>query len=200
MSGADDRILPLDASTDDADADIVPERGDADLIDVGVEGDEHEAAEVRPAVTAERAPTVAIVGYPNVGKSSLINRLTQSQEAVVHERPGVTRDRKTLHTEWNRVFFPFIDPGGVDITDKDDIARQVRDQATMAIELADVALLVVHARAGLRPGDDELARELRRGDKPVVVAANKIDSVKDLALMAEFQRFGLGVPVAVSAA
>lgn len=170
------------------------------LIDVGIEGDEFEFEEPRPTGAAERACTVAIVGYPNVGKSSIVNRLTQSKEAVVHERAGVTRDRKTLHTEWNRVYFTFIDTGGVDITDRDDIARQVRDQAAMAIELADLVMLVVDAKAGLRPGDDELARELRRGKVPVVVAANKIDSAKDIALAAEFQRFGLGDPVAVSAA
>ncbi len=173
---------------------------DEELIDVGVEGDELEDEPPRPSGTAERAATVAIVGYPNVGKSSLINRLTQSREAVVHERAGVTRDRKALHTEWNRVAFTFVDTGGVDITEPGEIARQVRDQAALAVELADVVLLVVDARAGLRPGDDELARELRRGTRPVVVAANKIDSPKDLGLASEFQRFGLGDPVAVSAA
>lgn len=194
---------PVDDSNDDfaPDDDLVDvEVEGEELIDIGIEGDEFELEEARPTGAAERAATVAIVGYPNVGKSSLINRLTQSRDAVVHERAGVTRDRKTLHTEWNRVYFTFIDTGGVDITDRDDIARQVRDQAAMAIELADVVMLVVDARAGLRPGDDELARELRRATKPVVVAANKIDSAKDVPLTAEFQRFGLGDPVAVSAA
>jgi GTP-binding protein len=171
-----------------------------ELIDVHAEGNDAADEPPQPSGTAEREATVAIVGYPNVGKSSLINRLTQSREAVVHERAGVTRDRKALHTEWNRVAFTFVDTGGVDITEPGDIARQVRDQAAMAIELADIVLLVVDAQAGLRPGDDELARELRAGDKPVVVAANKIDSVKNVGLAAEFQRFGLGDPVPVSAA
>ncbi|MBJ7348313.1 MAG: ribosome biogenesis GTPase Der, partial [Thermoleophilaceae bacterium] len=143
---------------------------------------------------------VAIVGYPNVGKSSLINRLTQTREAVVHERAGVTRDRKAIHTEWNRVRFTLIDTGGVDMSERDDIARQVREQAEIAIELADIALLVVDAKAGLRPGDDEIARTLRGGKTKVVVAANKIDVVQDIGAAAEFQRFGLGQPIAVSAA
>ena len=83
-----------------------------------------------------RHATIAIVGYPNVGKSSLINRLTESKEAVVHERAGVTRDRKALHTDWNGVDLTFIDTGGVDVTEDDDIARGIRFQAETAIELA----------------------------------------------------------------
>lgn len=147
-----------------------------------------------------RYATVAIVGYPNVGKSSLINRLTQSKEAVVHERAGVTRDRKALHTDWNGVDLTFIDTGGVDITEDDEIARQIRFQAETAIELADIVMLVVDGRAGFRPGDDDIARILRNGRKPVVIAVNKIDSAKDIPNAAEFQRFGMGDPVAVSAA
>ena len=144
--------------------------------------------------------TIAIVGYPNVGKSSLINRLTQSREAVVHERAGVTRDRKALHTDWNGVDLTLIDTGGVDITEDDDIARGIRFQAETAIELADVVMFVVDGRAGYRPGDDDIAQILRRGRKPVVIAVNKIDSAKDIPSAAEFQRLGFGDPVAVSAA
>ena len=119
---------------------------------------------------------VAIVGYPNVGKSSLVNRLTQSREAVVHERPGVTRDRKELETEWNGRTFTLIDTGGVDLDDDDPLAVSIQDQARAALADAQVAVLVVDARAGLRPGDEEIADILRRGDVPVVLAANKIDS------------------------
>lgn len=147
-----------------------------------------------------RHVTVAIVGYPNVGKSSLINRLTQSKEAVVHERAGVTRDRKALHTDWNGVDLTLIDTGGVDVTEDDDIARGIRFQAEMAIELADVVMFVVDGKAGYRPGDDDIAQILRKGRKPVIVAANKTDSAKDIPLAAEFQRLGMGDPVAVSAA
>ena len=143
---------------------------------------------------------IAVVGYPNVGKSSLVNRLTQSRDAVVHERAGVTRDRKELGTEWNGRRLTLIDTGGVDLDDRDELAVQVQDQARAALADADVAMLVVDARGGLRPGDLEIADILRRGALPVVVAANKIDSVRDLALAAEFHALGLGDPVAVSAA
>ena len=143
---------------------------------------------------------IAVVGYPNVGKSSLVNRLTQSREAVVHERAGVTRDRKELDTEWNGRRLTLIDTGGVDLEDRDELAVLVQDQARAALADADVALLVVDARGGLRPGDHEVADILRRGTLPVVVAVNKIDSVRDLALAAEFHALGFGDPVAVSAA
>jgi GTP-binding protein len=143
---------------------------------------------------------VAIVGYPNVGKSSLVNRLTESREAVVHERPGITRDRKELRTEWNGRAFTLIDTGGIDLEDRDELARQIQDQARAALADADAAVLVVDARAGLRPGDQEMADVLRRGSVPVLVAANKIDTARDLPLTAEFYGLGLGDPIAVSAA
>jgi GTPase len=143
---------------------------------------------------------VAVVGYPNVGKSSLVNRLTQSREAVVHERPGVTRDRKELATDWNGRTFTLIDTGGVDLDDNDPLAVSIQEQARAALADARVAVLVVDARAGVRPGDEEIADILRRGDVPVIVAANKIDSVRDLALAHDFHALGLGEPMAVSAA
>jgi GTP-binding protein len=143
---------------------------------------------------------VAVVGYPNVGKSSLVNRLSQTREAVVHERPGVTRDRNELACEWNGRRFTLIDTGGVDFSDEDPLAGSIREQAQAALNDADLAVLVVDARAGLRPGDEELADLLRRWDKPVLVAANKIDSVRDLPLAHEFYALGLGDPIAVSAA
>ena len=143
---------------------------------------------------------VAIVGYPNVGKSSLVNRLTESREAVVHEHPGVTRDRKELHTDWNGRALTLIDTGGVDLDDRAELARAVQEQVQAALADADAAVLVVDARAGLRPGDHEVADLLRRRDRPVLVAANKIDSVRDVPLAAEFHALGLGEPVAVSAA
>src|SRR5436305_8395301 len=143
---------------------------------------------------------VAIVGYPNVGKSSLVNRLTQSREAVVHEQPGVTRDRKELRTEWNGRPLTLIDTGGVDAQDRHELASQVRQQALTALAEADAAVLVVDAKAGVRAGDQELADLLRRSPLPVVVAANKIDTVREESLAAEFHALGLGEPVAVSAA
>src|SRR6202011_3253712 len=122
---------------------------------------------------------VAIVGYPNVGKSSLVNRLTQSREAVVHEARGVTRDRKELHTEWNAVELTLIDTGGVDLEDTAELAGLVHDQVRAALESADAAVLVVDAKAGLRPGDQDLADQLRRGSLPAIVAANKVDGAAD---------------------
>jgi len=142
---------------------------------------------------------VAVVGYPNVGKSSLVNRLSGSRQAVVHERAGVTRDRNEIPAEWNGRRFALIDTGGMDFLDPDPISGSIRDQAQAALADAEVAVLTVDARAGLRPGDEELADLLRRWDRPVVVAANKIDAVGDLALASEFYALGLGDPIAVSA-
>jgi GTP-binding protein len=143
---------------------------------------------------------VAIVGYPNVGKSSLINRLTESREAVVHERPGITRDRKELRTEWNGRPVTLIDTGGVDLEDDDAMAAHIQAQARAALTEADVVVLVVDAKAGLRPGDHEIGDLLRRGHQTVLVAANKVDSIKDISLAADFYALGFGDPIAVSAA
>ncbi|MBV9310235.1 MAG: ribosome biogenesis GTPase Der [Solirubrobacterales bacterium] len=142
---------------------------------------------------------VAILGYPNVGKSSLVNRLSGSREAVVHEQPGVTRDRKELQTDWNGRSITLIDTGGVDLDERDELAQQVRAQARAALLDAHVAVLVVDARAGLRPGDGDLAEILRGANVPVVVAANKLDDPVDAPLAAEFHALGLGEPVPVSA-
>jgi len=142
---------------------------------------------------------IAVVGYPNVGKSSLVNRLAGSREAVVHERPGVTRDRKEVPAEWNGRRFELIDTGGVDFEDQDPLAGSIREQARAGLAAAAVALLVVDAQAGVRPGDEELAALLRASEIPVVVATNKIDDVRDIALAADFHRLGLGEPMPVSA-
>jgi len=143
---------------------------------------------------------IAVVGYPNVGKSSLVNRLTGTREAIVHERPGITRDRKELDCEWNGRTFTLIDTGGVDFADADPLAGSIREQAQAGLADADVAMLVVDARAGCRPGDDEIADLLRRAGRPTLVAANKCDTAIDMSLAAEFNRLGLGEPIAVSAA
>src|SRR4030088_1328290 len=142
---------------------------------------------------------VAIVGYPNVGKSSLINRLTGTRDAVVHERPGVTRDRRELDCEWNGRQFKLIDTGGMDFEDEDPLAGSIRDQARAGIADAQGVGLVVGARAGGRPGGPEMGDLLRRSPLPTIVAANKIDNVGALSLAADFHRLGLGEPLAVSA-
>jgi GTP-binding protein len=142
---------------------------------------------------------VAVVGYPNVGKSTLVNRLTGTREAVVHELAGVTRDRKEIDCDWNGVLFTLVDTGGVDLVDEDVMADAVQRQARAAIAEADLAVLVVDAKAGLRPGDAELAKELRGGPVPVIVAANKVDDGRQTGLAAEFYGLGLGDPIPVSA-
>jgi len=144
-------------------------------------------------------PRVAVVGYPNVGKSTLVNRLSGTREAVVHEQAGVTRDRKEVEADWNGRRFLLVDTGGVDMEDRDDLAREVQRQARAALADAEVVVLAVDARAGVRPGDEELAAELRGAAVPVIVAANKIDSAAAIPDAAEFHRLGLGDPVAVSA-
>jgi GTP-binding protein len=141
-----------------------------------------------------------VVGFPNAGKSTLINRLAGGREAVTDPEPGVTRDRRALECEWNGLNFDLIDTGGVDLADSDELARAVQTQARAAIEDAEVILLVVDARSGLGPGDAELAELLRRSDRPVAVAANKIDRPEDQPLAAELNSLGLGEPLPVSAA
>jgi GTP-binding protein len=143
---------------------------------------------------------IAVLGYPNVGKSSLVNRLSSSRDAVVHAQPGVTRDRKEVPTDWNGRELTLIDTGGVDLADRNQLARQIQEQARAALAEADVAVLVVDAKAGLRAGDSELADLLRRADVPVVLAANKVDTAAEAPLVAEFYALGLGEPIAVSAA
>ncbi len=142
---------------------------------------------------------VAVVGFPNVGKSTLVNRLAGAREAVTDAEAGVTRDRKRLACEWNGVPFELIDTGGIDLADEAELSRDVQDQARAAIDEASVVLLVVDARAGMRPGDDEAAKILRGADVPVIVVANKVDRPSDVHLPADFNRLGLGEPLPVSA-
>jgi GTP-binding protein len=141
-----------------------------------------------------------VIGYPNAGKSTLINRLAGGSEAVTDAEPGVTRDRRSLGCEWNGLRFELIDTGGVDLADADELARSVQAQAQAAIAEADLIVLVVDARAGLGPGDAELGDLLRRSGKRVIVVANKIDRSEDEPLAAEFNSLGLGEPFPVSAA
>ena len=146
-----------------------------------------------------RLPRVAVVGFPNAGKSTLINRLVGGREAVVHREAGVTRDRKMLECEWNGVRFELVDTGGVDLEAGDSLSRAVQRQAREAITDADAVALVLDARAGLRQGDAEVAEILRRTERPVVVVANKADSDAEEPLVAELYALGLGEPLPVSA-
>jgi GTP-binding protein len=146
----------------------------------------------------ETIGTVAIVGFPNVGKSTLVNRLTGSRAAVVHETPGVTRDRKELVCEWRNERFLLIVTGGVDIEGEDAITKSIADQAREAVAQADIVLFVLDAKIGITPGDEEVAQILRASKKPVLVIANKIDDPKQESLALELHKFGLGDPIPIS--
>ncbi|HEX2345000.1 MAG TPA: ribosome biogenesis GTPase Der [Gaiellaceae bacterium] len=147
----------------------------------------------------EIAGTVAIVGFPNVGKSTLVNRLTATRTAVVHETPGVTRDRKELLCDWSGTYFRLIDTGGVDREDTGPFGPKVANQAREAVEEADLVLMVVDAKAGVTPGDEELAEILRASRRPVLVLANKLDDPRRDLEALEFHRLGLGDPIPISA-
>ena len=144
-------------------------------------------------------PVVAVVGFPNVGKSTLINRLAGGREAVTHAEAGVTRDRKRVRCEWNGVAFDLLDTGGIDLADPSELARDVQRQARLGIAEANVVLFVVDARAGVRAGDAELGKTLRGAETPVLVVANKVDRLEDEHLTAELHGLGLGEPLPVSA-
>jgi GTPase len=143
--------------------------------------------------------TVAVVGFPNVGKSTLVNRLTATRQAVVDELPGVTRDRKEVVCEWRGKRFLLIDTGGVDVADRSPLTRSIADQARIAVADADLVLFVTDARAGVTPGDEEIAAILRGARKPVLLLANKIDNPRRDLDALEFHRLGLGDPLAISA-
>jgi GTP-binding protein len=142
---------------------------------------------------------VAVVGFPNVGKSTLVNRLSATREAVVFETPGVTRDRKEVVCEWAGKRFVLVDTGGVDVADPSPLTQKVAEQARRAVDEADLVVFLVDTRAGITPGDAEIAEILRRTHKPVVVVANKVDDPSRDAEALEFHALGLGEPVALSA-
>ncbi|MHB1361075.1 MAG: ribosome biogenesis GTPase Der [Thermoleophilia bacterium] len=142
---------------------------------------------------------MAIVGYPNVGKSTLLNRLSGRREAVVHSEAGVTRDRKEIEVEWVGRSFTMIDTGGVDTADRRQMARQVRAQVEAALEDSALVLLVVDGLTGIGPGDEDLAQIVRRSKRPAVLVANKIDDFNRVDLIHEFHALGMGEPVPVSA-
>ena len=150
-------------------------------------------------MTAPLLGTVAVVGFPNVGKSTLVNRLSATRQAVVFETPGVTRDRKEIVCEWNGKRFILVDTGGVDVVDPSPITRAIVDQARRAVEEADLVLFIVDAKNGVTPGDEEVAEILRRARKPVLVLANKVDDPMRDDEALEFHRLGLGDPIPVSA-
>ena len=144
-------------------------------------------------------PIVAVVGRPNVGKSTLVNRITQKKDAIVHEMRGVTRDRSYHTADWNGRIFTLVDTGGIEMGNDDRFQQSIRSQAFAATEEADVILFLVDGQTGINADDEEVARILRKTDKPVLLLVNKVDNPSREDQLWEFYRLGLGDPWAVSA-
>ena len=146
-------------------------------------------------------PRIAIVGRPNVGKSTLFNRIVGGRPALVHDTPGLTRDRRYGELDYFGKTVDVIDTGGLDpAAEADVIGAGIHRQAWRAIDEADLLVLVVDGSAGLAPLDADVARQIRATGKPIVLAVNKIDSPKRDVTVAEFHSLGLGEPLPVSAA
>lgn len=145
-----------------------------------------------------KKPIVAIVGRPNVGKSTLFNRIVGDRVSIVDDTPGVTRDRIYRDAEWLKYKFTLIDTGGIEFKTNDDMFKNMRIQTELAIETADVIIFIVDGKTGLVDGDREVARMLRKSKKDIILIVNKIDSKKDEMNLYEFYEFGLGEPIPIS--
>jgi len=147
-------------------------------------------------------PIVAIVGRPNVGKSTLFNRLTGGRTAIVEDMPGVTRDRLYRDSEWLGRNFTLVDTGGIDFTDKEEtsILAQVRKQAQIAVDEADVIIFMADGRTGLTADDENVGIMLRRSKKPVLLVVNKVEDYTNNNAIIDFYQLGLGEPLPISAA
>ncbi|HZZ55107.1 MAG TPA: ribosome biogenesis GTPase Der, partial [Trebonia sp.] len=143
-------------------------------------------------------PVLAVVGRPNVGKSTLVNRILGSRQAVVQDVPGVTRDRVAYDANWRGRTFTVVDTGGW-VARAEGLSAQVAEQAKIAVDMADAVLFVVDARVGATDEDEAVANVLRRSGKPVVLAANKVDDARSEADAASLWSLGLGEPVMISA-
>ena len=143
-------------------------------------------------------PIVAVVGRPNVGKSTFVNRIVGGQDAIVHEMRGVTRDRSYHEADWNGVHFTMIDTGGIEMGNDDAFQESIRNQAVMATQEADAVVFLVDGRTGAAPDDLEVARILKRSGKPVVLAVNKMDAPGKEDGLWEFYSLGLGDPWPIS--
>ena len=144
-------------------------------------------------------PIVAVVGRPNVGKSTFVNRIAQTHEAIVHEMRGVTRDRSYHRADWNGVDFLLIDTGGIEAGSTDEFQSSIRSQAYLAAEEADVIVFLVDGKTGIAPDDQEVAKILKRTGTPVFLAVNKVDTPGSMAETYEFWALGLEDPWPVSA-
>lgn len=144
-------------------------------------------------------PIVAVVGRPNVGKSTLVNRLVQGSDAIVHAMRGVTRDRSYHKTDWNGREFMLVDTGGIELATDDAFGESIRRQAVIAAEEADAVLFVVDGSTGITAGDEDVARILQRSDRPVFLVVNKSDTPNDVSATFEFWNLGIGEPHGISA-
>ena len=144
-------------------------------------------------------PVVAVVGRPNVGKSTFVNRISQSDDAIVHEMRGVTRDRSYHDADWNGVKFKIIDTGGIEMGDEDAFQSSIRSQAFAAVDECDAIIFLVDGQTGINADDEEVARILRKTAKPVFLAVNKMDNPEQEDAKWEFYQLGLGDPWPVSA-
>src|SRR5579884_1733003 len=144
-------------------------------------------------------PLVAIVGRPNVGKSTLFNKVIGQRMAIVEDLPGTTRDRIYADAEWNGRTFTLIDTGGLELAGETSFSKQIQAQVQLAIEEADVIIFMVDVRDGITASDREVADMLRRSKKPVVLAVNKADNAKLRQEAVEFYELGLGEPITVTA-
>ena len=143
-------------------------------------------------------PIVAIVGRPNVGKSTLFNALAGENISIIKDTPGVTRDRIYADVEWLGMNFTLIDTGGIEPDSSDIILSQMRDQAQIAIDTADVILFMTDLKQGLVDSDSKVADMLRRSHKPIVLAVNKVDNYnRDMAEVYEFYNLGIGDPIPI---
>lgn len=147
----------------------------------------------------KRKPTVAIVGRPNVGKSTFVNRLIGARNSIVHDMPGVTRDRIYFDVEWQNKGFTVIDTGGIIPGDGDDIMVSIFDQARLACEEADKIIFLVDGKEGINPVDYDIANILRQSGKPIFLAVNKCDNVESLMMTNDFYSLAVGEPVGISA-
>ncbi|NLI60703.1 MAG: ribosome biogenesis GTPase Der [Clostridiales bacterium] len=144
-------------------------------------------------------PIVAIVGRPNVGKSTLFNQLVGARISIVDDRPGVTRDRIYADTEWLDNKMTLVDTGGIDVHSQDQLVTQMKEQANVAIDIADAIIFLVDGKEGITPADQEVANLLRRAQKPIVLGINKIDAPHEEEMLYEFYNLGMGEPISISA-
>jgi len=147
----------------------------------------------------KRKPIIAIVGRPNVGKSTFVNRLVGKRQSIVDDLPGVTRDRIYFDVEWQNKQFTVIDTGGIVPGDEDEIMLSIYDQAKIACEEADKIIFIVDGQDGVTSVDEDIANILRQSDKPIFLAVNKVDSHTQMAMLADFYSLAIGEPTAISA-